>query len=106
MGRSNQLKKSLLTGGKHTLQIILEDRFKRLRCLPCGMLRSECLDPIESKRDLYINWLLAPEGAIVIKYRDTLWNRNVIPLPCVVVFSIKLIRACLLGPSFQEGSKP
>jgi hypothetical protein len=50
--------------------------FERLRRLPLGVLRRECLDAIEREGELDVHRLLGPQRAVVVENRDTLGRRH------------------------------
>jgi hypothetical protein len=70
MRGEHQLKNCLLAKTHQRLEVQLEQRLERLALLHGRILAGELLDPINEKKGLHLQRLLAPERAVVIKDGD------------------------------------
>jgi hypothetical protein len=66
----------MVATSKCCMQISLEQRGERLRCVPLGALRRERLDAVKHKIQLHRHWLLAPWSAVVVEGCDALGDGN------------------------------
>jgi hypothetical protein len=68
----NDFEHRAFASGERVLYIALEQRRKRFLRLPLRMLRRERLHAVEREEELKIQWLLAPERAVIVERGDTL----------------------------------
>ena len=76
MRGEHQLKKCLLAKTHQRLEVQLEQGLERLALLHGRILAGELLDPIYEKKRLHLQWLFAPERAVVIEDGDAFCRGN------------------------------
>ena len=104
MGRHYDLGSGVLAG-EGSFDVAPKQRSEGFRVLPFGMLRRQCLDPVEGEQDLEIERLFRPERAVIVESGDALgWLDEVTGPPWRVTLVTNSMIARLLVPSFHDGS--
>ncbi|MNE47244.1 hypothetical protein D3C80_1416390 [compost metagenome] len=77
VGGGDNLQQAVHAALGQGLVVTFEHGLEGLLGLPLGVLRRQAAHFVEGKQHLEIQGLLAPQGAVIVEHRNSLWHRHI-----------------------------